>query len=74
VEYVIAVLSAAAGLFPETFGNRRLSLVAFRSVLGGGPALERLRAFAESRIHEIPSPAGLNPRFSRPQDMGCKPP
>ena len=74
VEYVIAVLSAVAGMFPDTFGNCRQTLTAFRTVLGRGPVLMRLRALAESRIHEIPGPVGLNPRFSRPQDPDCRPP
>ncbi len=74
VEHVVAVLSAAAVFFPETFGNCRLTLASFRSVLGDGPVLVRLRAFSEWKIHEIPPPVGLNPRFSRPQDLECKPP
>ena len=74
IEYVITVLSAVAGLFPETFGNCRPTLASFRSVLGGGPVLVRLRAIAEPRIHEIPAPVGLNPRFSRPQVMARRPP
>lgn len=74
VEYVIAVLSAAVGMFPETFGNCRPTLTAFRTVLGRGPVLMRLRTLAESRIHEIPAPVGLNPRFSGPQGPDCRPP
>ncbi len=74
VEYVIAVLLAAAVFFPETFGNCRPTLASFRSVLGGGPVLVRLRAITEVRIHEIPAPVGLNLRFSRPQDLDRRPP
>lgn len=74
VEYVLIALSVIAGLFPETFGNCRPTLTGFRSVLGGGPALVRLRGFAEPKIHEIPFPVGLNPRFSRPQGIALKPP
>jgi len=73
VEHVIAVLSAVAGMLPETFGNRGPTLAAFRSVLNG-PVLVRLRAIAEPRIHEIPRPVGLIPRFSGPQDMARRPP
>lgn len=74
IGHVIAVLSAVVDLFPEKFGNCRPTLGSFRSVLGPGPVLIRLRALAESRIHEIPSPVGLNPRFAGPQDPECKPP
>ena len=74
VEYVLSVLSVVADLFPETFGNCPPTLAAFRLVCGGGPVLVRLRAVAESRIHEIPAPLGLNPGFSGPQDLVCKPP
>jgi len=74
VEYVFTALSIVAGLFPETFGNCLPTLTAFRSVFGGGPVLVRLRGFAEAKIHEIPFPVGLNPRFSGPQDMALKPP
>ena len=74
VEHVIGILTAVAGMFPETFGNCPPTLAAFRLVCGGGPVLVRLRAVAESRIHEIPAPLGLNPGFSGPQDLVCKPP
>jgi hypothetical protein len=74
VEYVIAILSSVVDLFPDKFGNCQPTLASFRSVLGPGPVLLRLRSVAEPKIYEIPSPVGLNPRFSRPQKMGCKPP
>ncbi len=74
MEYVLAILSVVACLFPEKFKNCRPSLISLRSVLGGGPVLVRLRELAESRSHEIPFPVGLNPRFSRPQDMVRRPP
>ncbi len=74
LEYALVILSAVAGMFPEAFGNCPPTLAAFRLVLGGGPVLIRLREFAESGLHEIPLPVGLNPRFPRPQDTGCKPP
>jgi len=74
MEYVLAILSVIACLFPEKFENRRPTLISFRSVFGGGPVLIRLRELAESRIHEIPFPVGLNPRFPRPQDMVRRPP
>ncbi len=53
---VISVLTAVAGLFPEKFGNCRPTLASFRSVLGDGTVLVRLRSFAKFRIHEIPAP------------------
>ena len=74
VEYVLAVLTAVSALFPEIFEDCRPTLTSYSSVFGGGPVLVRLRAATESRIHEIPSPVGLNPRFSRPQESDCKPP
>ncbi len=42
VGYVIAVLSAVAGLLPETFGSWRPTLASSRAVLGGGPLLVRV--------------------------------
>ncbi len=74
VEYALAILSSVAGWFPEAFGNCPPTLAAFRSVLGGGPVLIRLRRLAEPRIREIPFPVGLNPRSPKPQDLECKPP
>ena len=74
VDYVCKILSNVINLFPEKFKNHRPSLTSFRSVLGDGPILVRLRCEAESKIHEIPLPVGLNPRFPRPQNMVWEPP
>lgn len=74
IQYVLCVLSTVISLFPETFGNHRPTLTSFRSLHTGAPILIRLRISTESRIHEIPLPVGLNPRFSITHDMVCRPP
>jgi len=74
IEYVRNVLIAMIIFFPDLFKDCRVSLRSFRLVLGNGPILIQLRSVAESKLHAIPKPVGLNPRLPRPQDMGWKPP
>ncbi len=74
LDYVLEVLTIMILLFPAQFKNCLPSITSFRSVLGDDPILAQLREIAESELHKIPKPVGLNPRFPPPQDTVWRPP
>lgn len=74
VDYVRNILTAMIMLFPGLFKDCTPSITSFRLVLGDAPIFNQLRDIAETKLHEIPEPLGLNPRFQRPHDMTWKPP
>lgn len=73
IDYAIKILSVMIMLYPELFGNCIPTLSSFRLVLGSKPIFFRLRSIAESKLHEISKPVGLNPCHSRLQEMVRRP-
>ena len=74
IDYVHEILAMIILFFPDPFKNCTPTLTSFGMIFGNEEILIRLRSIAESRIHEIPKPVGLNPRYPYLQDMGSKPP
>ncbi len=75
INYFRTILSAMIILFPELFGNCLPTLRSFRRILKNDQIiLIKLRSIAESKIHIVPGPLGLNPGYQRIQDFARKPP
>ena len=74
LNWVFNILTMMIALFPELFGDCRPTLASFRSVLGDGSILVKLRILAGEKVHELALPVGLNPHPARLHEVVLEPP